>query len=95
MGIERFLDQEGRISAWPKKIEDKKGVITYLGTKFEKGRTYSEKEVNEIILRWHAFNDHTLLRRELCEQRVINRTPDCRSYWIVEEGAVERIEGER
>jgi len=95
MGIERFLDAEGRISAWPKKVEDKKVVLAYLGSKFEEGRTYSEKEVNGIILRWHTFNDHTLLRRELFNKRIIDRTPDCRSYWIDEGGAVERIDGER
>jgi hypothetical protein len=37
--------------------------------------------VNEIIHRWHSFNDHTMLRRELCNAGLIERTPDCRRYW--------------
>lgn len=78
--LKRFLDSEGRIRSWPRKKADKRAVLEYLATKFEAGRTYTEAEVNEIILEWHLFDDHTLLRRELYDAFLIDRSPDCREY---------------
>jgi hypothetical protein len=43
MSVEKFLDQEGRICRWPKKTEERKEVLEYLGSKFERGRDYKEK----------------------------------------------------
>ncbi len=76
----KYLDGDGKIRVWPKRNDDKLSVTEYLATKFEVGRVYSEKQVNEIIVLWHTFNDHTLLRRELIERKLLLRTPDCREY---------------
>ena len=81
--VEKFLDKENKIKAWPKRQEDKKLVVEYLATKFKSDKVYSEKEVNEVILSWHTFNDHTLLRRELIEQKYLTRTPDCKEYRVL------------
>ncbi|MBR5934386.1 MAG: DUF2087 domain-containing protein [Treponema sp.] len=78
--VKKYLDKNGKIIVWPKRKEDKTIVTEYLATKFESGKIYSEKEVNDIILNWHTFNDHTLLRRELVERKFLTRTPDCKQY---------------
>ncbi len=78
--IKKYLDKDNKISVWPKRKEDKKVVVEYLSSKFEPEKVYSEKEVNQIILSWHTFNDHTLLRRELVERKFLDRTPDCKEY---------------
>ncbi|MBP5403165.1 MAG: DUF2087 domain-containing protein [Treponema sp.] len=78
--VKKYLDKNGKIIVWPKRKEDKTIVTEYLATKFESGKIYSENEVNDIILNWHTFNDHTLLRRELVERKFLTRTPDCKQY---------------
>lgn len=81
--LKKYLDRNNKIKVWPKRKDDKKTVVEYLSSKFENGKIYSEKEVNEIILSWHTFNDHTLLRRELIEQKFLTRTPDCKEYKVL------------
>ena len=78
--VEKFLDENQKIKVWPKRKDDKNLVVEYLASKFENDRIYSEKEINEVIQFWHTFNDHTLLRRELVEQKFLCRTPDCKEY---------------
>lgn len=58
-----------------------------LASKFEAGRVYREKDVNEILKSWHTFDDHALLRRELVEKRHLARKLDGSEYWKVEEVA--------
>jgi hypothetical protein len=79
-----LLDQEGRIKRWPKKATEKQFVLEYLKSKFSSGRRYTEKEINSIIIEWHAFADYALLRRELYDRYLINRTNDGREYWVGE-----------
>lgn len=80
--IDNFLDEMGKIKAWPAKHEKKTEVLLYLRTKFEEDRFYTEKQVNEIIKEWHTFGDFFLLRRGLIDKKLICRTDDGRKYWI-------------
>lgn len=81
ISIMPFLDEEGRITALPKKQAKRAAVLAYLAQKFESGRTYNEKEINQICLDWHTFNDYFLVRRCLVEAGFLCRKPDCTSYW--------------
>jgi hypothetical protein len=80
----KLFDKDGRIKYWPniKKKDERIFVLNYLQSKFEKGKFYTEMEINEILGKWHLFNDHALLRREMYDQYFINRTKDVRRYWI-------------
>lgn len=78
--IGRFLDQEGRVKAWPAKRATQKLIIEYVAGKFESGRTYSEKEVNAILTKWHTFGDYFILRRGLVEEGLMKRTPNGAEY---------------
>nr|WP_253716184.1 DUF2087 domain-containing protein [Treponema denticola] len=80
--ISQFLDKNGRIVRWPKKTYDKINVLKYLQGKFEPDKKYSEIEVNAVLKTWHTFNDHALLRRELFDKFLLERTPDCKEYWV-------------
>ena len=82
--IAHFLNEEGRIKALPTKYSVKFLVLEYLAEKFQKGRIYTEKEVNEIANRWHTFGDFYLLRRELIDAGFLARTSDGREYWRTE-----------
>ncbi len=77
--IERFLDKDGKVFCLPKKAK-RLIVYDFLASKFEFDRVYSEKEVNEILLNNHSFNDITLLRRELIVHQYLTRTDDGREY---------------
>lgn len=80
-GLEKFIDVDGRLNAWPSKKMIKEAAVSYLGTKFEFGRFYAEKEVNATVSEWHTFGDYFLLRRELIESKIMLRTPDGSRYW--------------
>jgi hypothetical protein len=88
LSLRRFLDAQSRLTIWPAKRDDRELVLRYLASKFEAGREYTEREVNEIINRWHAYSDHATLRRELFDNRLLGRTSDGARYWLMpQEGA--------
>lgn len=80
-GIERLIDSEGKLISWPKVEADKQLAMEYLAEKFEAGRVYKEREVNEIILKYHDFMNTTMLRRELIARKLLCRKNDCTAYW--------------
>jgi len=81
MNLTNFIDESGRITAWPKKHEKKRAVLLYLAEKFEADRRYTEREVNDVITRWHTFGDLFLLRRGMIEEKYLCRTRDGSAYW--------------
>ncbi len=78
----RIMNSEGLILRWPKKQKDKELVIEYISSSFEVDVKYSEAEVNEIIQKHIAFYDYALIRRELFDRGYLNRTADCKEYWL-------------
>lgn len=80
-GIERFLDEEGRLKIWPAKQANKQLALAYLAEKFEAGRVYTEHEVNAILAGWHSFGDLFVLRRGLIECGLLQRRRDGSAYW--------------
>lgn len=79
--IARYLDEEGRLRQWPSKHTLKQAALAYLAGKFEYGRDYTEREVNEILMQWHTFGDYFILRRGLIEARLLSRVPNGSRYW--------------
>ncbi len=80
-GIERFLDEEGRLKTWPAKRAPREEALRYLAGKFELGRDYTEHEVNAILASWHTFEDLFILRRELIESGWLMRLKNGSRYW--------------
>lgn len=80
--LRTIKDKNGIIIRWPVKKIEKKAVLDYLITKFDKNKQYKEIEINFILKKWHSFNDHALLRRELYDNFYLNRTNDGSSYWV-------------
>ena len=79
--LKRFQDKTGKISILPRKPAKQLLVLNFLASKFEAGQVYGEKEVNEILNENHNFNDSALLRRELIEKGLLERTDDGKKYW--------------
>ena len=80
--IKSFLDDNGRLISYPAKRKRQIYTLFYLASKFEPGKRYTEKEVNEILNKWHTFNDWAMLRRDLYDCQFLNRKSDCSEYWM-------------
>lgn len=79
-----YLDQDLKLKTWPSRKHRGKqlSVLKYLASKFEAGRNYSEKEVNQILNQNHTFGDPAMLRRELYVAGFLDRTLDGSRYWV-------------
>ena len=83
--LKNFLDQDGRLKSYPAKQRPKALALFYLASKFETGRRYSEKEVNQILKEWHTFEDWAMLRRDLFDKYFFGRDPKGVEYWLEDE----------
>ena len=86
--LKNFLDGEGRLKAFPSKRKLKLCALDYLAGKLEPGQ-YTEREINDLLRRWHTFNDPETLRRELYENRYLDRKRDGSVYWVENTSAEE------
>lgn len=75
-----FVDDDGRLTRWPTRQKVQKQAIALLASRFEPGREYGEREVNELLNAWHAFGDWAILRRALFDWRFLDREADGSRY---------------
>ena len=76
----KCFDSSGRLTRWPPKLSQQRLAMWVLWTQFDGKRVYTEREVNEVIKRWHTWGDHVTLRRELINHRLMSRKSDCSEY---------------
>lgn len=74
------FDARGRLVRWPHKLSVQRLAMWALWTRFDGRRTYTEREVNEILKAWHTYGDHVTLRRELINHKLMARKSDCSEY---------------
>ena len=74
------FDALGRLVRWPHKFSVQRLAMWVLWTHFDGKRVYTEREVNEVIKRWHTWSDHVTLRRELINHQLLTRKSDCSEY---------------
>ncbi|MFJ7981503.1 DUF2087 domain-containing protein [Lysinibacillus xylanilyticus] len=73
---------DGPIESFPSKEKRKIILLQQITTKFEVGRKYNEKEVNEILK--PIYSDYVSIRRYLIEYGFLDRSDDCTTYWVKE-----------
>lgn len=78
--LKNFLDAQGKLTAFPARRKMKVYALFYLADKFEAGKTYTERQVNDLLLGWHTFSDPATLRRELYDYRFLDRAADGSQY---------------
>lgn len=78
--LRNFLDGSGRLTAFPAKRKMKIYCLFYLAEKFEAGREYTERQINDVLLSWHTFADPATLRRELYDYHFLDRSLDGKTY---------------
>jgi len=76
-----YYDDNGRLVQYPSKKPLREQALAKIAECLEYGRTYAEKEINDIIIKNIAFDDHALIRREMYQMRLIDRKADGSEYW--------------
>jgi len=79
--LKDYLWEDGRIKKLPSQNKKLQAILRYVIDAFEKDRIYTEKEVNEIIVRYHE--DTSGLRRDLISEHLLDRHTDASAYWRV------------
>ena len=75
--LANFLDADGRLHTIPTKHAKLLVVLDHLAQQFEPGQTYPEKDVNDVLTRFHP--DYAALRRYLVENQFLTRQDG--HYW--------------
>ncbi|WP_028559877.1 metalloregulator ArsR/SmtB family transcription factor [Paenibacillus pinihumi] len=60
--IKNFYTAEGRLKSIPSQLKKKLIVLSHMASRLEKGRKYSEKDINTFIKQFHE--DFATIRRE-------------------------------
>jgi hypothetical protein len=71
---------DGQMSSFPKKEKRKIALLKHIVGRFEIGKKYKEKEVNEILKQ--VFADYVTIRRYLIEYGFLDRLDDGSEYWV-------------
>jgi hypothetical protein len=77
-----FTRPDGALKEIPAQRKKLEAILRYVVKAFEPGKRYSEKQVNEILSRYHA--DTASLRRELVGAKLMAREGGGGEYWRVE-----------
>jgi len=80
--LKKYFDEDGKILNFPKKQKKKLIILNKIVNDFKKGKSYSEKEVNEILK--ERFFDFVTLRRYMIEYGFLRRNKDGTDYRIKE-----------
>ena len=81
--LRSFFSPDGRLKQMPVKKAKLIGVLERLAEEFAPGQRYTEKEVNETLLRFH--DDFCTLRRNLVDYKLLARAAG--QYWRLEPAA--------
>lgn len=75
----RTFYRDGKLIQIPKQHKKRWIVFEEIVKKFEPGRVYEEKELNEVIMQFNE--DYCTIRRELIGEKVLAREGN--KYWLV------------
>jgi predicted transcriptional regulator len=81
--IANFTYPDGRIKSFPAQRKKFEAILRYILKVFEPGVRYSEKQVNQMLGRFHE--DTATLRRELVEYGMLKREGGGGEYWREDE----------
>jgi len=81
--IANFTDANGRVKNLPAQRKKLEVILRYVMRDFKPEMRYSEKQVNEILARYHP--DTATLRRELVVNKILMRDSGGAEYWLPED----------
>jgi len=71
---------DGPLTEFPRKEKRKAAILKHISHRFEAHRSYTEKEVNEVLK--PVYHDYVTLRRYLIEYGFLDREADGSRYWV-------------
>ena len=77
--IRKLAAPDGSLKRLPKRLNQWMAVLRYVLPVFEPGASYTEKQVNSLLMRFHA--DTAVLRRFLVDTGMLARERDGSRYW--------------
>ena len=80
--IEQFFREDGTLISIPAKSSKRLAVLNRIAGEFAAGTKYSEKELNEIVARFHG--DTAAIRRYMIENGIMERDRES-MYWLPEQ----------
>lgn len=69
-----------KLKMFPAKEKKKLVILRKIASQFKKGVKYTEKEINAVLK--PIYDDYVTIRRYLIEYGFMDRTIDCKEYWI-------------
>lgn len=81
--LKAYLNADGSFKQIPSQPAKLKVILNYLIQAFAPDMNYTEKEVNQILRRFHE--DTAGLRRDLVDAKMLDRISDGSRYWRVDE----------
>ena len=69
-----------KLKVFSPKEKKKIVILRKITEQFSKGKKYSEKDINSILK--PIFEDYATIRRYLIEYGFMERTNDCKEYWL-------------
>ncbi len=69
-----------KLIEFPAREKKKIVVLKKIVEQFDYGRSYEEKELNKILK--DIYDDYPTIRRYLIEYGFMDRTKDCKEYWL-------------
>lgn len=70
----RCFDAAGRLQRWPSKRSEQIVVLWVIWSQLPVDARFTESDVNAMLGGWHDNGDHALLRRELVDMGLLQRT---------------------
>lgn len=69
-----------KLRTFSKKEKKKVIILTKISEQLEHGKRYTEKELNQILK--DIYDDYVVIRRYLVDYGFMERTNDCKEYWL-------------
>lgn len=79
MSVDQFFSEDGSLISIPARSSKKIEVMKRIAEEFSSGVIYPEKDLNEIIARFHS--DTAAIRRHMIEFGIMERNTSS-EYWL-------------
>jgi hypothetical protein len=84
--VSNYLLPDGHLKTIPSQRKKLEAVLRHIVRDFQAGKRYSEKEVNQILSRYHP--DTASLRREMISAKLMDREGGGGAYWRLDSNNV-------
>lgn len=81
----RHFNAQAQLATWPSRTNIQHLCLWALWSRLPHGESLTERQISQLLNRWHLFGDAAILRRTLCELKLTSRTQDGSIYLRLEQ----------